>query len=322
MKKLFFGLLLSSAALLSACSNSSDNATKDTNKGDNDDLHVVTTFYPMYDFTKNVVGDEGEVSILLPAGMDMHDFEPSAKDIAMIQEADVFVYNNENMESWVPSIEQTLDEGNVNVIKASGDMDLIAGSEEHDHEAEHHDADDHHHEFDPHIWLSPARAITEVENIRDELIAAYPDKKAAFTTNAETYLAQLKDLDQTFKDSLNNAKVKNFVAQHAAFGYLAHDYGLTQVPIAGLSPNEEPSPARLAEIKDFVSKNNVKYIYFEESAKDTIAKTLADEAGVSLEVMNTLEGLTQEEIDNGENYISIMQDNLKTLEKTTNGTAE
>ena len=318
MKKLFFGLLVSSTALLSACSNNADNTTKDT-KGNSDQIQVVTTFYPMYDFTKNIVGNEGDVSILLPAGMDMHDFEPSAKDIAKIQDADVFVYNNENMESWVPSIEQTLDEGNVNVIQASGDMDLLAGSEEehdHDHEAEHH------HEFDPHIWLSPARAITEVENIRDELIAAYPDKKAAFTSNADKYLAQLTDLDQEFKDSLTNAKVKDFVAQHAAFGYLAHDYGLTQVPIAGLSPNEEPSPARLAEIKDFVSEHHVKYIYFEENAKETIAKTLADEAGVSLEVMNTLEGLTQEQIDNGENYISIMEENLKILEKTTNDSAE
>ena len=316
MKKLFFGLLLAGTALLGACSNA-DSTTKD-NDTNKDGIQIVTTFYPMYDFTKHVVGDEGDVSILLPAGTDMQDFEPSAKDIAKIQDADVFVYNNENMESWVPSIEQTLQEGKVNVIKASGDMKLLASSESEDH----NQADDHHHDFDPHIWLSPARAITEVENIRDALITAYPDKKAAFTSNADKYLTQLTDLDQEFKESLTNAKVKNFVAQHAAFGYLAHDYGLTQVPIAGLSPNEEPSPARLAEIKDFVAAHNVKYIYFEESAKETIAKTLADEAGVSLEVMNTLEGLTQKQIDNGDNYISIMQENLKTLEKTTNGSEQ
>ncbi|HAQ6590385.1 TPA: zinc ABC transporter solute-binding protein, partial [Enterococcus faecium] len=101
--------------------------------------------------------------------------------------------------------------------------------------------------------------------------------------------------------------------QHAAFGYLALDYGLKQVPIAGLSPEEEPSSGRLAELKEYVKKNKINYIYFEKNANDKIAKTLANEAGIKLEVLNPLESLTKEQMDNGEDYVSVMEDNLKAL---------
>lgn len=98
-------------------------------------LSVMTTFYPMYDFTKAIVGDEGEVELLIPAGTDSHDYEPSAKDMAKIQDTDIFVYNDENMETWVPAIQKTLQEGNVHTIKATEGMLLLPGSEEgHDHD--------------------------------------------------------------------------------------------------------------------------------------------------------------------------------------------
>ncbi|MCD5002653.1 zinc ABC transporter substrate-binding protein AdcA [Enterococcus saccharolyticus] len=309
MKKIFLGMLLTGITLLGACAAPSENQTSDK-------LQVVTTFYPMYEFTKQVVGSEGDVSVLLPAGTDSHDYEPSAKEIANIQNADVFVYNNENMEMWVPSIASTLETGNVNVVKATKDMLLLPGSEdEHDHEEHGHE--DHVHELDPHVWLSPARAIQQVKSIRDQLIQDYPAKKEVFTTNAEKYLKELSALDQSYQETFSQAKQTNFVTQHAAFGYLALDYGLTQVPIAGLSPNEEPSPARLAELKTFVEDHGVKYIYFEANAKDSIARTLASEANVELEVLNPLESLTQEQLDDGETYISIMEQNRSALEKTT-----
>lgn len=124
-------------------------------------------------------------------------------------------------------------------------------------------------------------------------------------------------MDADYTTSLKEAKQKSFVTQHAAFGYLALDYGLIQVPIAGLSPEEEPSSGRLAELKEYVKKNKINYIYFEKNANDKIAKTLANEAGIKLEVLNPLESLTKEQMDNGEDYVSVMEDNLKALEKTT-----
>lgn len=167
MKKLaVLGLSLSLLAL-SACGNST--ASQD------DELNIVTTFYPVYEFTKQVVGEEGTVDLLIEAGTEVHDFEPSAKDIAVIQEADTFVYENENMETWVPDVLDTIDTEQVGVIKATEGMLLLPGSEEEEHD--HAEGEEHHHAYDPHVWLSPERSITLVETIRDGLIAQYPEKK-------------------------------------------------------------------------------------------------------------------------------------------------
>lgn len=131
--------------------------------------------------------------------------------------------------------------------------------------------------------------------------------------NAAAYTEKLQALHQLYQETFKQAKQRSFVTQHAAFNYLALEYGLNQVSIAGLSSSEEPSAARIAELKHFVKEHGINYIYFEENAKDSIARTLANEAGVSLEVLNPLEGLTNEQIENGENYLSIMEANLEAL---------
>lgn len=313
MKKIKLLIALGASALLFTACSSDVKQSKEENKTG---IDVVTTFYPMYEFIKKVVGDEGNVSLMITSGVEPHDYEPTAKDIAKLHDADVFVYNNENMETWVPSVLKEVKKQEVNVIRATDNITLMSGSEE---EEDHDHAEKgHHHELDPHVWLAPSLAIKEVETIRDELIKAYPDKTDIFTQNATAYLKELSDLDNEFHQSLDNATEKHFVTQHAAFGYLAHEYGLTQVPISGLSPDEEPSPKRIAELKTFVKDNHVSYIYFEDNANDKVAKTLSDEAGVKLEVLNTLEGLSNEKQKNGASYVSVMRDNLTALEKTTN----
>ncbi|WP_430609347.1 metal ABC transporter solute-binding protein, Zn/Mn family [Enterococcus sp. DIV0876] len=323
MKNFFKITLLTAAVLgLAACgqggtdsTNQSETASTETTS---DPIEVIATFYPMYDFTQHVVGDEGEVTLLMPAGTDSHDYEPSAKDMAMIQDADVFVYNNENMEMWVPSIENTLSDGDVTVVKATEGMILLPGDDDHDHDHDHdHGEEGHSHELDPHVWLAPSLAIKQVEAIRDQLSEAYPEKAAAFDENAAAYLEDLQALHESYQAAFSDPAQSHFVTQHAAFGYLALEYGLTQVPIAGLSPSEEPSASRIAELKEFVTETGIETIYFEENAKDSIARTLASEAGVELAVLNPLEGLTQEQMDNGENYISIMEQNRDALKKTT-----
>lgn len=315
-------------------------------------LNIVTSFYPVYEFTKQVVGEEANVNLLIGAGTEAHGYEPSAKDVATISEADAFVYLNENLETWAPSVIESLKDSKVKIVKATEGMKLMA-EDDHDHEAHSHDADDHshdhegeshdhdhdghdhhddkdkqeshdhdheshHHEFDPHVWLSPKKAVVLVETIRDYLSATYPEKAEIFKANADKYSKELNALDKEFETALANAKEKTFVTQHAAFGYLAEEYDLEQVAINGITPDAEPSPARLAELAKFVKDNHVHYIYFEENASEKIAKTLADEAGVQLEVLNPLESLTEEQMQKGENYISIMKANLQALLKTTN----
>ncbi|HEM3599384.1 TPA: zinc ABC transporter substrate-binding protein AdcA [Streptococcus suis] len=308
MKKIGLLFLSASALLLGACGNST--ASEDGK------LNIVTTFYPVYEFTKQVAGDEANVDLLVKAGTEVHGYEPSAKDIARIQEADAFVYENENMETWVHDVEKSLDTTKVNVISATEGMLLLPGGEE-EHEGHDHSEEGHSHAYDPHVWLSPERAITLVENIRDSLVAKYPEKKDAFETNAAAYIEKLDALDMKYSETLSAAKQKYFVTQHTAFAYLALDYGLKQVSITGVAADEDPTPSRLAELTEYINKYGIKYIYFEENASKSVAETLAKETGVQLDVLNPLESLTDEDMKNGKDYISVMEDNLTALEKTT-----
>ncbi|MGE8076938.1 metal ABC transporter substrate-binding protein [Listeria welshimeri] len=319
MKKWSFIVVavLTFALVLAGCGASSDKVS-----GNEDKLKIVTTFYPMYDFTKNVAGDKASIEMLIDAGTEPHDYEPSAKDIAKIEAADVFVYNSEDMETWVPSVLKSLDSKKLTVIDASKGIQLVEGTEEeehHDHEEEGHDHDHeeaHHHEHDPHVWLSPVLAQQEVTNIQNGLTKADKTNADTYEKNAANYNDKLKALDGKFKTAFEGSKQRDFVTQHAAFQYLAKEYNLHQVAIAGLSPDQEPSPARLAELQKYVKDNNISTIYFEEVASPKVAETLANETGAKLEVLSPIEGITDKEQKKGMDYIAYMEQNLKALQKT------
>ncbi|MBM7636940.1 zinc ABC transporter substrate-binding protein AdcA [Streptococcus saliviloxodontae] len=277
-------------------------------------LNVVTTFYPVYDFTKAIVGDQGEVSLLIGAGTEVHDYQPTTKQISQIEDADAFVYMDSNLETWAKDVTSSVDKKKTAIIKSTGDMLLMAGTEEEGHD---HGGEGHHHDYDPHVWLSPSRSIKLVENIRDGLTKKYPKYKERFTKNAAAYIEKLQALDKEYATALTAAKQKNFVTQHAAFGYLALDYGLTQIPITGVTAESEPSAQRLASLSSYIKENEIKYIYFEENASAKVAATLADEAGVKTAVLNPIESLTTKELKAGEDYFSVMRENLKALRLTT-----
>ena len=277
-----------------------------------DKLNVVTTFYPMYDFTKNVAGDEADVTLLLEAGTDTHGYEPSAKEVAAISEADVFIYNSEEMEVWVSSVLESIDTENTVVVNASEGISLLESTEEHGE----HEAEGHNHEVDPHIWLDPLLAKDEVSNIKAGLIAADPENEKTYETNATAYIGKLEELNQEFETVFKGATERTFVTQHAAFAYLANRYDLEQVSIAGISTEEEPSPAKLAELQDYVKENDIKYIYYAETSSSKIAETLANETDADLEVLNPIEGITTENQEKGIDYIQLMKNNLAALQKS------
>lgn len=314
------GLLLLGSVVLSVLLTACGGQEK-KEASSNEKIQVMTTFYPMYEFTKQVVGDKGDVELLIPAGTEPHDFEPSAKDLAKISDSDVFVYNSPELETWTDNLTDTIDTKQTEIIQASKDIKLMEGiehdhEEAHDHDTQEHEEHGHSHELDPHVWLDPALAIKEVETIRDQLSKKYPDDKAAFEKNAASYIDELKKLDEEFQTAFKDAKNKTFVTQHAAFGYLANQYGLTQEAIAGISPDQEPSPSRLSELKHYVDDNQVKVIYFEENASSKVAETLSKETGVKLEVLNPLESLTDKQIKDGEDYLSVMRENLTALKES------
>lgn len=310
--------LVGATALLAGCG-ATGSTTENT---ESDKLQVVTTFYPMYDFTKQVAQDDAEVSMLLEAGMEVHSFEPSSQMIAEIQDADVFIYNSPEMETWVPDVLASIDTSDMVVICASDAITLLEYEGEahaHDHESEEKGANaGHSHTVDPHVWLDPVLAQTEVSTIAEGLAEADPDNAEDYLENAGIYNGKLNELDEAFRAAFEGTENRTFVTQHAAFAYLAARYDLNQISVTGLNAEVEPSAAALATLSDYVKANNISHIYFENNASSQTAETLAEEVGVELAVLSPLEGITEEDQKKGSDYISVMLENLEALKKSIN----
>lgn len=289
-------------------------------------LNVMASFYPMYDFATKVGGDKVEVTNMVPAGTEPHDWEPAATDVKNLEEADVFIYNGAGMEHWTEDVLGALDNKELKVVEASRGLTLLEGKEEDEEETEDSSSDsdasdestDSEITYDPHVWLDPLNAKAEMENIKNAFVEADPDNKDYYEQNYETYAEKFDQLDKEYKDGLADTKSKDLITSHEAFGYLCQAYGLNQVGIEGLSPDSEPDASRMNEIIKFAKENNVKTILFEELVSPKVSETIADEIGAKTAVLNPLEGLTDDEISAGEDYFSVMESNLKTIEDALN----
>lgn len=297
-------LLLSLLLFMTGCSNSIGEA-------DDERLKVYTSFYPMYDFTRKIAGDKVAVYNMVPSATEPHDWEPAASDIVKLEKGDLFVYNGAGMENWVDNVLATLENKDLLVIEASKGIELLDG---HDHDDDH-DHDHYHGEYDAHVWTDPMNVKIEMENILEGLIQIDPANKEYYQGNYEKYSEELDRLDEEFRSTISNLPNKDIVVSHMAFSYMSHAYGLNQIAINGLSPDSEPGGARMAEISDLVNKNNIRVIFFEELVSSKIAQAIANETGAEVEVLNPLEGLSDEEVQNGDDYFSVMRKNLEALRR-------
>ena len=252
---------------------------------------AAASIYPLYEFARHVAGDRVEVIMLVPAGVAPHDWEPAPRDVARLQTARVLVYNGGGLEPWVdrllPQLRDTV------AIDASAALALQ--------------------EQDPHVWLDPVLAQAQVEAIRAGLARADPDGADAYTQNARAYAEGLGALHRAFEDGLRDCARRDIVVSHASFGYLARRYGLQQVPVMGLTPEAEPSPADLARIVRLARRRGVQYIFFETLVSARLAETLAREIGARTLVLNPVEGLTKDEAAAGQTYATLMETNLQNL---------
>jgi zinc transport system substrate-binding protein len=260
---------------------------------------VVASFFPMYDFARQVAADRAQVISLVPPGVHGHDWEPSPQDVAQVRRARIFVYNGAGFEPWVDKVIKEAAGSATVVVAASAGLTVARTG-----------ADGG---TDPHVWLDPVLAKGEVDAIRAALERGDPAGTSAYEAKASAYAARLADLDGRFEAGLRDCARREVVVSHAAFGYLTRRYRLEQIAVTGLAPQAEPSPAALAAIVRTARERKVTAIFLEPLVSPKLAETLAREVGVRLLTLDPIEGVTRKEAAEGIGYLELMVRNLQSL---------
>jgi zinc transport system substrate-binding protein len=279
---LTISVLLIVLALAPACSPGDDR--------EDGSVRVVSSFYPLFEAARRVGGERVEVSNLTPPGVEPHDVELTPTQVDVLEDANLVLYLGGGFQ---PAVEQVLARARTRALDLLSKVDVV--------------------DRDPHIWLDPRRMTAVIDGIEQALAEADPAGTGLYRDNARMLRAEVGDLDREFQAALTTCERRVFVTSHESFAYLAERYGLRQEAVAGLSPESEPDPERLAELADIVATTGTTTIFTETLVSPDVAGALAREARVSTAVLNPLEGLSEADIRAGRTYTSVMRDNLAAL---------
>jgi len=258
---------------------------------------VVATIYPLWEFARHVAGDRAEVVSLVPAGVEPHDWEPAPRDVSLVQRATVFVHTGTILDRWADKLLADLTGRRGVVVNTRGGLTVLTVGGV----------------TDPHIWLDPTLARAQVLAIAGGLEQADPAGRAIYAENAKAFVARLDALDLEFAAGLAECARREVVTSHAAFAYLARRYRLTQVPVMGISPEAEPSPADLAAIVRTARRLKVTHVFYETLVSPRLAETLSREIGATPLPLNPIEGVSPAEAAAGTGYLELMRANLANL---------
>ncbi|WP_186431284.1 metal ABC transporter substrate-binding protein [Clostridium sp. BSD9I1] len=286
---------------LVACNKNTD--TKQTTKiesNGNEKIKIAVTFNPLKEFAEAVGGDKVQVETIIPNGSEPHDFDPRAKDLINIENADIFVYNGLNMEPWVDKVISNLQNKDLVKVESSKNVEAIEVEE---HESEE---DQEHGDYDPHTWLGLTSAKVQAKNIADVLIKIDEKNKDFYEKNYKQFEGELDKLLNEYQPKFQALKNKNFVTGHAAFAYFCRDFGLKQNSVEGVFAEGEPTPKKLKTLTDYCKENKVKTIFVEDMVSPKVSETLAKEVGADIKTIYTVESS-----EDNKNYIQSMESNLK-----------
>ncbi|MEU1023156.1 metal ABC transporter substrate-binding protein [Streptomyces sp. NPDC005904] len=306
---------LASATVLGLTALTACSSTADDKDGK---LDVVASFYPMQYLAERIGGDHVSVTTLTEPGQEPHDLDVSAKQRGQLEESDVALY----LKGLQPAVDKAIDQSGIDTKVDAGSL---TGMEKHGtevgghaqgHEEEGHEGHGHDHSHegaDPHIWLDPVKYAEVAEGVGKALAKADPDHAATYKKNTAKLVKDLDGLNKSYEDGLKNTRNKVFITTHAAFGYLAERYGLTEEAISGLDPEAEPSAKRVKDLQKMAEEDGVTTVFYETLVSDETARTLAKDAGLRTDVLDPVEGITGK--SKGEDYIQVMESNLKALRK-------
>ncbi|WP_009632687.1 metal ABC transporter solute-binding protein, Zn/Mn family [Synechocystis sp. PCC 7509] len=252
-------------------------------------LKVVTTFLPMYWFTKAVVGEEQPVELLIPPGTEVHDYQATPANVSAIATANILVKNGIDFEEFLEGTVKSAQNSQLKEINASANIKSLAGN--------------------PHVWLDPVLAKQQVINIRDGLVAANPEKKATYQANATTYIQKLEKLDAEYKQRLQKYPNCTFISFHDAYPYLANRYQIKQIAVVEI-PEDQLSPTDIQKTINAVKQYKAKAIFGEPGVDNKLLKALSQDLNLTLQPLDSLESGTLDP----QHYFTAMQGNLKTLE--------
>lgn len=305
MKKVFSLLLVIISAfsvVLCGCS------LKEQTGRHSDKLSIVTSIFPYYDFSRNIVGDKADVKLLLSPGNEPHHYEPSPADIVAIEECDIFIYNGGESDEWVENVLDSLENKNITVLKMTDYVSLL-----NEKKPDHTDGD----EADEHIWTSVRNAKQLVSAISTNIVEKDSKNKTEYENNTAQYLAKLTQLDNDFTEAVNNKKRDTVVfGDRFPFLYFMTDYGLNyECAFPGCSSETEPSLEVVTRLVDYVRDNNIPVVFHLEMSNGKIAQLIADDTGAKILQFSSCHNITKDEFNKGEDYISIMEQNCKALKE-------
>jgi len=300
LKKLFLCVVLLCTALsLSACGSSANSSSAD--KQPQGKLKVVVSFNAMKEFAQAIGRDKVDIQTIIPDGTEPHDFEPKANDLEGLSTAKVFIYNGFGMEnSWMDKALQAVNNKNLVIVEASKGAAPITNT---DPEVIKEDG-----QYDPHLWISLKGAEIEAENIKNAFVAADPGNKDYYEKNYSDFYNQLEQLYNEYDKKFASVTNKSFVTGHAAFGYVARDFGLKQNSVEDVFADGEPSAKKLKELTEYCKENQIKTIFVEDMVSPKVSEALAKEVGAKAEKIYTIESK-----EDNKDYIQSIHDNLEKI---------
>lgn len=309
-RRLSLALSLGGLLLSAACGVSTADQTHGADSGR---LTIVASFYPFQFIAEGVAGDHAHVSNLTQPGAEPHDLELTPRQVASIGDADLVIYEHSFQAAVDQAVQQSENPHAFDTSTAVPLEDIGTTSEEGGTTLGGGNTDRF---LDPHVWLDPVNVETIASALAGKLSELDPANAADYAANAATLKTRLGTLDAEFRTGLATCQRKEFITQHAAFGYLARRYGLTQIAIGGLSPDTEPSPSRIAEVQKQATALGVTTIFYETLVSPAVAQAIAGDLHLKTDVLDPIEGITPQ--SRGQDYVAVMRANLASV-KAANG---
>ena len=319
-KQLTTIIFLLSALFLSGCGNAEENKTETTN---DNMIDIYTTVYPLQYLAEEIGGKYVHVETVYPPGTDEHTYEPSQKDIVNMTNAELFFYIGHNLEGFVTKAQPILSDEGVKTVaigeKVNLDDEAHTDNKHAHEEQEHSHNDDHDHGgVDPHLWLNPLYTAQMAEAIKTELTKQMPEQADYFEAHYKQLDEQLHELDTQLADTIKNGKTNEIIVSHAAYGYWEERYGLKQISVTGLTTSTEPSQKELENIVRTAQEHNLKYVVFEQNISSKLTEIIQKELGAEALQLHNLAILTDADLQANADYMSLMNKNIKTLQKALN----